>query len=347
MLVRFVVVAAVALPLAACAPQGPEPGPSPTTVESASPAPVAAPGEAAIPLGCADLLAVDDLSDLGPDFDDPVGIAVDESRIAVDWSVARLQTGALHCVWASRYAASDFHTEIELWVEPTDATALDPAQESSGIGEFEPVDAVPGGLVACTEAFQATDDPALFTSCDAVTVRDGYRIELSTSGIDSAPGRDSTVTTSLLANVDAAVAAAGPARVVEPIGGSSDPATRCTAPELTPVLDYFGAEGSPAVGTATTSTAVTSCGWDVEDEFGDIGLRVEVLPGGAWALPRLATGISTFWVPTAPSADGTFLIGSGDSVSGWRTLGDDLVAVFASPTGSARDGWAAFLEATW
>lgn len=346
-LVRFVVLAAATAALAACAPAEPaatsEPGPS----ETAVPVVVAAPGESAIPLGCADLLDVAAVADLGPSFDDPIAVAVDETRIAVDWSVARLQDGALHCVWASRYAASDFHAEIELWVAPTTATALDAASESSPIGDFGVADGVPGAIVACAEAFRATEAPDLFTSCDAVAIVAGYRVEVATSGLTSGPGRDPSATTSILADIVAAVPSAGPARTVAPSAASGTPAAACTSPELAPVLAYFGAEGAPVVGTDDEFPAVTSCRWDVEGEFGDIGLRVEVLPGGAWALPRLATGVSTFWVPTAPSADGTFLIGSGDSVSGWRTLGDDLVEVFASPSGAARDGWAAFLESTW
>jgi hypothetical protein len=327
------------------------PQPDPTAGPSDSPTPtaeVAAVGEAAIPLGCSDLLAVADVADLGPDFDEPLSLAVDEGRIAVDLSVAELQLGALRCAWAARYGASDLHPVIELTIAPSTVTELTPGDEESFSGEFAPVDGMADTLIACAESFVASsDDPTLFNQCDIAQLRTGYRIDLHLTALRASEGTDSSVALDLLSQVDAAVDGAGPARVIEPVAATTDPASVCQGPEIAPLLEHVAATGDPAVDQHETYSTVTTCTWAGEDEYGNpIGPWVSVLPGGAWAIPRLATGVSSPFLPTQPSADGSYVFGVGEGVSVWRAVGDDLV-YFVSSDFAVQDGWESFLESAW
>jgi len=326
------------------------PPPDPTSTPSESPTPtveVAPLGEAAIPLGCSDLLAVTEVANLGPDYDEDLSLAIDESRIAVDMTVAELQRGTLRCIWASRYGSTDFHAAIELRVTPSTATQLVPADEQSYAGEFVAVEGDPTTLYVCSDGFQADESPAMYNSCDVVQLRAGYRVELSTSGLKSSGNPDPSVALQLLATIDSAVDTAGPARAIEPVTGTSDPASVCLAPELTSALAYLGAAGDPVVAPSEYYSGVTTCTWPGEDEYGqETGPWVEVLPGGAWAVPRLGTGVANIFTPTHPSGDGSFVIGFGDNLGAWRAVGDDLVSIYGYNY-DARDGWEAFLESAW
>jgi hypothetical protein len=310
---------------------------------------VAPVGEAAIPLGCADLLAATDLADRGPAYDEPITVAIDENHVAVDLSVSRLQLGALHCVWASRYGASDFHAHVELWVAPSAATSLDPAAEQTDGGpSFAPIAGSPDALIACADSFVASsDDPTLYNSCEAVELRRGYRIEFAATGLTAAAGQDPTTTTELLGTIEAAIDAAGPARLVESIAGTSTPGSVCTAPELAPVFEYLAVEGSPTITIDEDYPTVTDCVWPGLDDAGNAsGPYVSVLPGGAWAIDRMRSGVSTFWIPLHPSDDGTYIVGSGEGVEAWRAIGDDLVKVTAYDY-DATEGWEDFLATVW
>jgi hypothetical protein len=339
----------VAAVLAGCA-TAPTSGPSNTPSEPSTPVVEVAPvGEAAIPLGCADLLEVADVAGLGTGFEGRLlDVAIDENRIAIDLSVSRLQLGDLHCVWADRYGASDFNSYVELWIGPSTATLLDPAAEQGWSGPLTPIPGYADALIACSEgSITSSDDPTLYNSCEVVDLRGGYRIELDTVGLRAAPGQDLTVATALLAKVDAAVSSAGPARVVEPVEGASSPWTVCTAPELTPVFEYLGVDGAPTISANEYYPGVTDCVWASVDEYGNqAGPFVSVIPGGAWAITRMATGVSTFWIPTRPSSDGTYVVGVGDGMEAWRAIGDDLVRI-SSYRYDAVDGWEAFLESVW
>lgn len=325
----------------------PTPAPDPTEAPSGSPSPVAevAPvGESALPLGCADLLVETDVADLGPDFDEPVSAAIDESRIVVDMGVVALQLGTLECIWAARYGATDFHAAIELTVAPTTATALDAAAEQSFMGAFAPADGLPGTLLTCADPYAADETSTLYTNCDIVQLRAGYRLDLETSGL---VGTDASVALGLLATIDAAIDAAPPARVVEPVAGTTDPGAVCTSAELAPVLAHLGATGDPVIAPSDGFPGVTQCTWPGVDEYGNpTGPWARVLPGGAWAIPRLGSGVASIFVPTHPSADGSLVIGVGDGVSVWRAVGDDLVEIVSGDS-TKGDGWEAFLEATW
>ncbi len=148
----------------------------------------------------------------------------------------------------------------------------------------------------------------------------------------------------LLTHIDAAIDGAGPARAIEPVGGTADPASLCVAAEIEPLLAFVGASGAPTVEADVRFPGATTCTWGGNSDSG--GTQVEVLPGGAWAIPRLQTGVASIFMPTHPSADGSFVIGMGDGVSAWRAVGDDLVH-FISGNFDARDGWEAFIESTW
>lgn len=327
--------------------------PTPTPPSSSpsvlpSPTPETAPvGEAAIPLGCSDILADADVADLGHDsYDRDIHLAIDEDRIVVDMTaVVALEAGTLHCVWAARYGATDFHAQISLRISPSTSTALDPATEESSVDVFTPVDGDPNTLIACYESFEASsDDPTLFNGCEVIKLTAGYRVELETSALKAAAGRDQTATRSLLTKIDAAIASAGPARAIPDVEGTTNPAALCTSPEIAPLLEYLGAVGDPMV---TSSNSVTTCAWEGVDEYGnDIGPWVHVLPGGAWAIPRLVNGESNIFLPTHPSSDGNVIVGVGDGVSAWRAIGDDLVSI-SSYDFDATTGWEAVVEATW
>jgi hypothetical protein len=326
------------------------PEPDPTTEPSGTPTPeveVAPVGEAAIPLGCSDILAVEDVAHLGADVDEQLSLAIHENRIKVDMSVAELQLGTLRCIWAARYGSTDFHAVIDLRVAPTTATELVPAEEESYAGVPVAVDGDPATLLACGESFQADESPALYNGCDVTQLRAGYRIDFETSGLKAAAGRDPSVALELLSRIDTAIDAAGPARLVEPVDATTDPAALCRAPEIAPLLEHVGATGDPSIEPSGMFPSVTTCTWTGLDEYGNpLGPWVEVLPGGAWAIPRLGSGVSSIFMPTHASADGSFVIGVGDGVSAWRAIGDDLVH-FISNDFDAATGWDAFLESTW
>ncbi|AYF96820.1 hypothetical protein D7I47_00155 [Protaetiibacter intestinalis] len=286
---------------------------------------------------------------LGSHLDDPIALAVDENRMVVQMdAVAALQAGALHCIWASRYGATDFHAEIELWITPSVATTVDPAAEHSDADAFAPLDGDPSTLIACYESYGGiSGDSELFNNCDVVQLRDGYRIDLTTTSLVAVAGRDQTAARKLIAAIGTAVDGAGPARSIATAAGTGDPASLCTAPELVPLLDHVGATGDPTIETGTSDPAVTICAWDGVDGSGNpVGPRVRVLPGGSWAIPGLGTGLSSIFLVTHPSADGTYIVGVGDAVTAWRAIGDDLVE-FESENPDAVDGWEGFLEATW
>jgi hypothetical protein len=214
-------------------------------------------------------------------------------------------------------------------------------------GPFVPLEGDATTLYSCSDGFQADESPVLYNSCDVVQLRAGYRIDLATSGLKASTGQDSSVALQLIARVDAAIDAADPARVVEPVSGTSDPASVCVAPEIAPVLERLGATGEPDVEQNAWHSGVTTCTWPGMDSYGNkTGPWVDVLPGGAWAIPRLGTGVSSIFMSTHPSADGSFVIGLGDGVSAWRAVGDDLVEI-ASGDLDATEGWEEFLEATW
>jgi hypothetical protein len=328
----------------------PSPSSHPTGTPSGTPsgeAEIAPVGESAIPLGCSDILAIEDVADLGAESDQDLSLAIHEDRIAVDMTVADLQLGALRCVWAARYGSTDFHAEIRLRIAPTTMTELVPTDEETHGGPPAAVDGDASALIVCDDSFQASDDPALYNVCRVVQLRGGYRIELETSGLRAAEGQDPSVALRLLAGIDAAVDGAGPARVVEPVVGATDPGSLCRAPEIVPLLEHVGATGDPVIEPATDYPGVTRCAWASDDEYGNpSGPWIWVLPGGAWAIPRLGTGVSNIFTPTHPSADGSFVIGNGDEVSAWRAVGDDLVC-FVSARLDEGDDWETFLDSTW
>jgi hypothetical protein len=331
--------------LVGCADADPTVAPS----ETSTPTPVAvvAPvGESALPLGCADLLASADVAELGAEFDDDLSLSIDENRIVVSMGVRELQLGTLQCIWAARYGSTDFHASVEVTVAPSTATTLDPTAEQSHAGEFTAVDGEPSMLVACSDGYQADETATLYLNCDVIQLHRGYRIELRSSGLRAPASQDASVVRSLVAKVAAAIDLAEPTRVVEPVDGTSDPASLCRAPEIVPLLERLGAEGDPVVEPSPEYRGVTRCTWSGQDEYGDVGPWVSVLPGGAWAIPRLGAGVSSIFMPTRPSADGSFVIGVGDGVSAWRAVGNDLVLV-ESGDFDAAEGWEAFLEATW
>jgi uncharacterized protein YodC (DUF2158 family) len=334
--------------LAGCAAPAGEPTNTPTETPTPTPTVEVAPvGEAAIPLGCSDLLAVADVANLGADFDEKLSLAIDENRIAVDMSVSELQQGALRCIWAARYGSTDFHAIVEVTVAPSAATELVPPDVQYSASPFVPLEGDAATLYSCSDSFQADESSALYNSCDVVQLRAGYRIELATSGLKASAGQDSSVAAQLIGKVDAAVDAAGPARVVEPVSGTSDPASVCLAPEIAPALEYLGAAGDPVVAPSEYYPGVTDCKWTGVDAYGNqADTFVYVLPGGGWAIPRLATGVASIFMQTHPSADGTFLIGIGDGLNAWKAVGDDLVAIYGDNY-DAHDGWEAFLESTW
>jgi hypothetical protein len=335
--------------LVGCTVSDPTTTSSPTPSETTPAIEVAPLGEAAIPLGCADILDTADVASLGADFDEELVLAIDENRIVIRMdAVAALQSGALHCIWAARYGSTDFHAQIELRISPSTSTTLDPTAEQSYADAFAPLDGDPTTLIACGESFIASsDDPTLYNGCDVVQLRDGYRIELTTNALEAVAGRDQTVARRLVASIGAAVDGAGPARAIAPFAGTSDPAALCTAPELAPLLEHVGAGDEPAITTGVYDPAVTTCDWKGVDDYGQpTGPWVNVLPGGAWAIPRLATGFGNIFVSTHPSADGTFIVGTGDAVSAWRAIGDDLVE-FEFGGIEAVEGWEEFLDATW
>jgi hypothetical protein len=308
---------------------------------------VARVGEAAIPLGCSDLLAEAEVANLGADFDEDLSLAISESRIAVDMSVSELQQGTLRCIWAARYGSTDFHAVVEVEVTPSTATEPVAPEVQYSAGPFVPLDGDVTTLYSCSDGFQADESPTLYNSCDVVQLRAGYQIDLATSGLKASAGQDSRVALQLLATIDSAIDAARPAREIEPVTGTADPASVCQSPDLTSALEYLGAAGDPVVAPSEYYPGVTTCTWPGEDEYGQAtGPWVEVLPGGAWAIPRLGTGVANIFTPTHPSADGSFVIGFGDNLGAWRAVGDDLVSIYGNNY-DARDGWEAFLEVTW
>jgi hypothetical protein len=336
--------------LTGCTPSSSGSTPDPTSPAAATDSAEVVPvGSSTIPLDCADLLDGSAVADLGPDDDEPIEPAIDASTIVVAMSdVAALQAGQLHCIWAARYGATDFHAQIEVRISPTDATTLDPGNEESyGDEPLAPFGSDPATLLWCSEPFAPTEDSAQFNTCEVVQLRRGYRITIEAIGLEAGPGRDSSVAADLLEAIDAAVDAAGGPRTIETVTGAADPASLCTGPEIAPVLQRLGAVGDPLVETYGNDPVVTTCEWSGVDENGNpTGPTVEVLPGGAWAIPRLRTGIASIFLPTHPSTDGSLIIGVGDGVSAWRAIGGDLVSI-TSWDYDAVDGWESFIEATW
>lgn len=303
----------------ACAPS-PESTAEPTAEPEPTPTPtveVAPIGEAALPLGCADLLDVSDVA------------------------------GTLRCTWSARYGSTDFHGSVEVRVAPTTATSLDPAAEESYFGPLASHDGDADTLLVCDGGFQADDTGLLYNNCEIVRLQAPYRIEVRTLGLRAEAPEGSSVALGLLAKVGSAVDAAPPARVIQSAGGTPDPASVCRAPEVTPLLERLGAVGEPVVSPSAAYPGVTTCVWPGVDEYGnESGPWVSVLPGGAWAIPRLQGGHASIFLPTHPSADGSYLVGVGDGVSAWRAVGDDLVYVLSGDF-EATEGWEAFLESIW
>jgi hypothetical protein len=58
--------------------------------------------------------------------------------------------------------------------------------------------------------------------------------------------------------------------------------------------------------------------------------------------------VGSIFVSTRPSVDGTYIAGSGDAITAWRAIGEDLVEFeFEFPDADEVEGWATFLDATW
>jgi len=304
-------------------------------------------GSAAIPVGCAELLSVADVASISPAGEPPMADVIDENRIAQDMSVAQLQAGSLRCIWSNNYGGTDFNRTVRLTVSPSTATTLDPATEPenyfgswSDAGEEQPT------LISCQEG-------GGLGGCLFVQLRAGYRIDLSIDGVD-APTLDALTSLSrgLLATVGAAVDAAGAPQSIAPTP-DIDIATLCAAPEVTSVIAARGGSGAPSVAANPSYPAVIDCSWEVANPDGspypeDYTVTVSVLPGGAWAVDRIASGVGAYGNNYRPASDGDYLVSEGFfGLGAFRSLGNDLIQVSAPYRDGDPDAWVQQLAAAW
>ena len=336
---------AVSVGLAGCAPSsgrfdlgtGTEPG-----VE------YAARGTSAIPLGCADLLAVADVAGMSPAGEPPMADVIDEARIAQDMSVSELQAGALRCVWSNNYGGTDFSRSVHVTVAPSTATALDPATEPPNIygGGWVEAAAEHPTLESCL-------DDSWAGNCTIVQLRAGYRIDLDILASDTPSlGPAAAFSHGIVEAIGSRVDAAGPARAIAP-APDTDIAARCAAPEVTMVVAARGGSGPPSVAANSDYATVIDCTWMVANPDGspypeDYTLTVSVLPGGAWAVDRIASGVGAYGNNYRPASDGGYLVSEGFfGLGAFRALGDDLIQVTAPYRDGDPDAWVQQLAAAW
>lgn len=336
------IVAAVAL--AGCAPGGGAPGPGAPGL--GAPGVEYAPlGTSAIAAGCADLLPLDRVAGMSPEGEPAMVDVIDENRIAQDMSVAALQAGALRCVWSNNYGGTDFKRSVWLTVWPSTETTLDAATEpESYYGPWNDTGEDIPTLFACEHYGD-------MGNCSLVQLRAGYRIELIVEAVTSSGLPEmATFARRILAGIGDGVDAAGPARAIAP-WPLTDVAAVCAAPEITAVVAARGGAGAPQIAPNPYNEGVVDCSWQVDNPYGstyedDYTLYVSVLPGGAWAMDRLATGVGSVGGMYQPVDD--YLLGTPIfSVGAMRTIGNDLVRVIAPFRDDDPEAWERAIASAW
>lgn len=339
-----VVVSVLVLALAGCA--GVEAAPAPAPESSApTPAPTVEPvvGQSALPLGCADLLTEAQVRTVVPEWVN----TVDEAHISQSLSsVADLQSGELRCGWGdSGWPGTGWSDAIQLAVAPDTATQLDLRARSDSEPDLEALPGDPNtGIGDCSYG-------SGYGHCFVAQLRSGYRVDLDVWARLSSDAEIRDRALALLDGIGAAIDTAGPQRIVEAPPGSSEPAALCDDPAVRTLVDVRGATGAPTVSTDASRplAVITTCRWEVPDSSSlpQGRITVEVLSGGAWAVPQLAHGVPYIMLGYRPSADGSYLVGGGDDVSALRALGDDLVVVWAPSSPDDPSVWEQQLAEVW
>lgn len=313
-------------------PEVPTPTPTPT-IERVI-------GQSALPLGCAELLTPADVAGVVPEL----RYVIDETHLLPRGDeLAAAQSGALFCGWGDAgYRGTGWSNSIEVRVSATTETTIAPDPNDYGV-PLVPVDAaLPTSVGACTTLSETN-------YCRLVQLRSGYRVELQVWADVHGDAAIRATADALLERVGSAIDAAGPMRVVAQPAGTSQPTALCSDAQVWSIVTARGAAGEPAVSTwpATVGDLVTTtCAWTVPDPWGGdpVSVTVEVLPGGAWALPSIGGSIGMY---QGTPAEGYLVLGAMDGIGAVRAIGDDLVLIWA-PTGETDPAaWEQLLDATW
>lgn len=334
------------LALAGCAAAGTVPTPPPGVP---TPTPTIEPviGASALPLGCAELLSLDDLKGFVP----TVGTIVDERHLIqrID-AVQAAQRGDLRCGWAEdEFDGTGWTNQVDLRIAPS--TDVDLPQTDESGSKLTPVPAAHPTARYGLDGSCAVGDDSGAAFCRVVQLRGGYRLELDVAARVGAEPSLEPGTLALLEKIGSAIDGAGPMRVVSQPSGTTDPAALCAEPSLRSVVDARGASGEPVLETWPQSggiASMTRCEWNVTDEWGfPNSASIQVLPGGAWAFESLSNGIGSypFWFTTADG--GAYLVGSGDGVAALRVVGEDLIEITAAHGSADPAAWEQLLDATW
>lgn len=184
--------------------------------------------------------------------------------------------------------------------------------------------------------------------CKLAQLRGGYRMDLWVTAKFGSDDEMRSRSLDILERVGAAVDGAGPQRVVAVPQGASNPAALCDDPIVRAVITARGAVGAPSVANGH-DPSITVCRWDDVPSISSppTPLLVEVLPGAAWAMPRVASGIPHIMLSYKLSSDGSYLWGGGDGVSAMRSIGDDLVVINSDQLDGDPEAWDQLLAATW
>ncbi|MGN6273733.1 MAG: hypothetical protein ACTHMQ_11685 [Protaetiibacter sp.] len=335
-----VLIAAALLVLVGCTPHTEL---SPTPIESEphpTPTSQVVIGAPVLPLGCAELLTSSEVLPVVPGWE----VTVDETHIrqGID-AAADLQNGALYCVWGdASYPSTGWADHIELSVVQSPGP-LELAEDSAP--DLEMLEDSPPTAIGECDVFGGA-------YCRVAQLRDGYRIDLRVYAQLTSPAEVRRQTLGLLEHVGGAIDVAGPPRAVEAPTGASNPVEVCEAAGIRTVVEARGAAGSPTMMTDTSRplAPVSSCVWDPTGS-GDpaMSIVVNVLPGGAWAYPFIAQGGPYAMSGYRTSPDGGYLIGaSGDAFAALRTIGPDLVTIYAPWTANEdQTVWEQLLADTW
>jgi hypothetical protein len=329
--IRFSIVLAslAVLALAGCTAD------APPATERASSTPTTAPAltapRAALPLSCAELLP---LARVQSHLSDPVTIHVDETHLPPSLDdMAVVAAGGTECVWGGQYMTdSTYDTGVSLAILPEAASAFAASEANVGGDGYVSNTIGDGSSYQCTSTGESGGD-----WCTGDALVSGYWVSFLINDSNGPSG--DTAVTGTMAEVVAAIRAAGPERSNwTPPASDLDPERWCTA---TDAAARIGTVTGGAVsrtdyeprlgirGIAAERAKVTGCIW-ITGQGGYFA--VVTIPGGAWAIPMLADA-PPMWTligpPSTLSLTGSTgaVRGCGDHCEAMIGIGTDLVDI--------------------
>lgn len=324
---------------ACAAPPPPLEGSSGPTGSVASPANDGDEPLPVLPIGCADLLGVDELQQTIPS---PLEVWADESSTPRGFDlIAYRQAGGLHCVWGGEGGTDGVpDVGVQLWVTPDAADEF--REHATGTiypdGDLLVTDTIEGASVLDCGTGEFT---GLSCTADVLAAGDWWVYLTARADTGDARSYDDALadTTALTESIVAKIAAAGDARPAWTAPDATDGSAWCEDASLASVALGVDADGiliEPYRSTGDVAALAeraggSQCIWSTADETSNV--RIRTLQGGAWAFDQLAAeqlGAGEVFPgeaqPIETAADGA-LLACGDGCNAVLDIGSSLVVL--------------------